>query len=274
MSNPNVDDPSQFGDLARYSAFVYDKERAFRYGQRVRKIIPGYEAMHELAVARMSSVYGEQPIRVLVVGAGSGAEVITIAHGVQKGLLGSGTEIIAVEPSKEMHRSGRAAIRTALKGVSDSGKGLHLHWRSEFLADTLEGVQRGDLTGGFDVATVLLTLHFLPRPAKVALLHEVRQLVRPGGLVLVADIAPETGGNDLVERGEYSEWMLSDWVRRLVLLGASPAAAAESGRHVREDMPWLSAAMEVALLEEVGFTGVTPFFRSLSVHGWWMKNPS
>lgn len=230
--------------------------------------------MHELAAARMSSVFGERPIRILVVGAGSGAEVITIAHAVQTGLLGSGTEITAVEPSTAMHRSGRTAVRKALKGVSDSGKGIDLHWRSEYLADTLEAVQRGDLSGDFDAATVLLTMHFLPVEAKRVLLSEVRQLVRPNGLVMVADIAPETGADNVSQRGDYPEWMLSDWVRRLTMLGASASAAQESGRHVREDMPWISAEMEVELLHQTGFTGVTPFFRSLSVHAWWMRNAS
>ena len=267
MSAPKTDDP------ARYGAFVYDKERAFRYSQRVRKIIPGYEALHELAVARMSSVYNGRPIRVLVVGAGSGAEVVTLAHGVHQGLIASGSEVVAVEPSVEMHRSGRAGLRRSLKAVEEGGKRLQLAWRTEFLADTLDAVGRDELHGEFDVATVMLTLHFLPVEAKQVLLGEVWKLVRPGGLVIVADIAPETDSLSDNGRGNYPEWMLEDWVQRLILLGASPKAANESGRHVREDMPWLSACMEVALLEEAGFTGITPFFRSLSVHGWWMQKP-
>jgi hypothetical protein len=120
----------------------------------------------------------------------------------------------------------------------------------------------------------LLTLHFLPMEAKQVLLSEVRQLVRADGLVMVADIAPETDAESVSHRGDYPEWMLSDWVRRLTLLGASASAAQESGRHIREDMPWLSAEMEVELLHQTGFTEVTPFFRSLSVHAWWMRNPS
>lgn len=268
MSAPKTDDP------ARYGAYVYDKDRALRYGQRVRKIIPGYEALHELAVARMSTVHGGRPIRVLVVGAGSGAEVVTIAHGVHSGLIGSGSEVVAVEPSVAMRRSGSRAVRRALKAVCEGGKELRVEWRSEFLADTLEAVSRGEIEGGFDVVTVMLTLHFLPLEAKRVLLNEVRELVRTGGLVLVADIAPETSekGENL-GRGEYPDWMLHDWIQRLILLGASPTAANESGRHVREDMPWLSARMEVALLVEAGFTEITPFFRSLSVHGWWMRKP-
>lgn len=266
MSTSKIEDP------ARYGAFVYDKDRAFRYGQRVRKIIPGYEALHELAVARMSSAFGDRPIRVLVVGAGSGAEVLTLARGVHQGLIASGSQVVAVEPSLAMRRSGSAAVRKALRAVNESGKELPLEWRTEYLADTVEAVSRGELRGKFDVVTVMLTLHFLPLEAKEILLGEVRKLVRSDGLVLVADIAPETIETERsTGRGEYPDWMLGDWVRRLILLGASPSAAHESGRHVREDMPWISAKMEVELLESAGFTEVTPFFRSLSVHGWWMR---
>jgi tRNA (cmo5U34)-methyltransferase len=84
----------------------FDAERAAGYDERIRGRIPGYDTLHELAA---DLVADELPSggRVLVVGAGTGEEVVRYAR------LSPAVRVTALEPSAAMLRAATARVAQA-----------------------------------------------------------------------------------------------------------------------------------------------------------------
>jgi demethylmenaquinone methyltransferase/2-methoxy-6-polyprenyl-1,4-benzoquinol methylase/phosphoethanolamine N-methyltransferase len=114
--------------------------------------------------------------RVLEVGCGTGS--LTIAA---KAVAGPAGEVYGIDPSKQMIAAARR--KAARKGVDvrfESGAGEKLRF--------------GD--GEFDRVLCSLVLHHLPPDLKVAVLTEIRRVLKPGGIFLAVDFGP--GGHSLV----------------------------------------------------------------------------
>ena len=56
----------------------FDEERARRYDKMARQTLPGYEELHNMASSLLGVALGDAG-RVLVVGAGTGMELLTLA---------------------------------------------------------------------------------------------------------------------------------------------------------------------------------------------------
>src|SRR4051794_9947640 len=57
----------------------FDDDRARRYGQTARQTLPGYEELHNMA-SSLPGIELKEEARVLVVGAGTGMELLTLAE--------------------------------------------------------------------------------------------------------------------------------------------------------------------------------------------------
>src|SRR5689334_22891485 len=138
----------------------FNAERAKGYDHRIEQMIPGYTLMHKLTEVYLSGELPEQA-RVLMVGAGTGAEVV------ECGSKHPGWMITAVDPSSEMIKLGRQKADAA--GLSD-----RVQWQDTSL-------KKLPYSEPFDAATLLLVIHFLPDDGgKAAILEHIAERLKPG----------------------------------------------------------------------------------------------
>jgi tRNA (cmo5U34)-methyltransferase len=112
--------------------------------------------------------------------------------------------------------------------------------------------------GPFDGAACLLTLHFVPREQRLAMLREVHRRLRPGAPFVVAHIS-----------FTQDEPARSMWIARHVAFGGTAPANVESARQaIATRLSILSPEDDEALLRDAGFSGVSLFYAGLSFRGW------
>jgi len=219
----------------------WDNDRAAAYDKRVREAIPGYDALHVLScqiVAETTSGRG----RALVIGAGTGTECIALAESCPH------LSVVGVDPSKEMLDHAEAKVKE-----HDLTARVRLY-----------PAKVGDLPKfePFDVATLLLVMHFLKDDgAKKTLLEEVAAHLKPGAPLVLADLF-----------GTWADaWQqqLRAWWRHLQLAAGIPEAEVEKGfRHVDRDIFPVTEDRLAELLAETGFGPPEPYFRALCFGGW------
>jgi ubiquinone/menaquinone biosynthesis C-methylase UbiE len=107
--------------------------------------------------------------RVLDVGTGPGYLALAASR-----LIGPEGAAVGIDASPEM--IDRARMRAAREGA-----------RAEYQVASAESLPFEE--GSFDVAVSRLVLHHLPGELKLRALGEVRRVLRPGGRLLVADMA-------------------------------------------------------------------------------------
>src|SRR5262245_38780329 len=118
----------------------FDARRSNGYEQKIRQIVPGYEAMHEMAHFLLRTRLLDHA-KVLVLGAGTGQEVVAYA------LANPGWAITGVDPTETMLAVARQQV--ADHNLNDRVR-LHLGY--------LDSLKETSL---FDAATSILVMQFL-----------------------------------------------------------------------------------------------------------------
>lgn len=220
------------------AAQKFDSARATEYQAQSRIALAGYHACHELAACMLSASLGSNSqARVLVVGAGGGAQEIVTAS-----QLGSDWQFMAVDPSQPMMDIAVAELtRTGLAGRTE----IHLGYVDDLPADRQ-----------FDAATLFGVLHHQRGDeAKRQLLHSIATRLAPGAPLILA-------GN----RYAYASQplLLAAWGERWRMQGATPdEVEAKLGKILEGADPPASEEAVAVLLEEAGFTQPAWFFSSL-----------
>lgn len=212
---------------------AFPDHAAGSYDQRIERLVPGYRLAIDL-MASVLAVRRPPPMRVLVPGCGTGAELSAAAPA----LPGAG--FTAVDPSAGMLDVARR------KAEADGSQG-----RIDFHHGTLDGVPGA----AHDAAMLSLVLHFLPDDgAKRDLLRGIASHLRKGGALLLVD-AVEMDGGDAA---------LHDWLRRW---GHDPAGAATVIERMQGAWHRVPEDRLVRLLEQAGFIVGEPFFRAFGYLG-------
>jgi len=162
---PRIEDVATHGQFVPMSRF-YDAMTWILTLGRERKLRD-----RTVALARVAT--GE---RVLEVGCGTGSLALAA-----KAVAGSAGEVFGIDPDGQMIAAARKkAARKKADVHFESGAGEKLRF-----AD-----------GEFDRVLCSLVLHHLPPDLKVAVLAEIRRVLKPGGIFLAVDFGP--GGHSLV----------------------------------------------------------------------------
>jgi tRNA (cmo5U34)-methyltransferase len=222
---------------------VFDADRAQHYDAQRAKLAPMRDALHLLT----GLVLSDRPddARVLVVGAGTGAELLALAaaHPAWRFTL--------VDPAEPMLAVCRQ--RAAQAGIEA---------RCTFHAGYLDSLPAGP---PFHAATCFLVSHFLTDPdRRRALFEAIAARLAPGGVMVSADLA-----GDL--EAPASAELLEVWLRMLAFTGM-PAAEIEGmrasfGRAVAVRPP----AEVAALMGRAGFTPPVLFCQTLFIHAWFAR---
>lgn len=225
---------------------TYDPEKRFNeraqvYDNEIETMIPGYKTMHELSHHILKSSLPKDAF-VLIGGSGTGNEAIEYLS------ENPGWNIVGFDIAEEM-------IKKANSKILQNG-----------IQDRIELVHGGisDVTEeGFDAATLLLVLHFIPKEDKEDFLTEIYNRLKPGGRLIIADICDDSNENRF-------EDFLSVW-SSLQLQTRNQKDVQEMLKNVRENLNKITIEQTITLLEKVGFTNIHHFSKSLLINGFVME---
>lgn len=221
---------------------MLEAERAQAYDHRIRAAIPGYEALHQLAcmiVAEETQGHG----RVLVAGAGTGAECIALAEACPQ------LHVVGVDPAPEM-------LKLADRKVAER----HLVERVRLYPSQVKELPKFE---PFDAATLLLVLHFLPDDgAKLDLLKDVATHLKPGAPVVIADLYG-AGWDDA-----WQAELRTFWTHLQRVAGIAADDITRGFLHVDQSMHPITESRLTELCGQAGLTIPQPFFRALCFGGW------
>lgn len=225
------------------SGIVFDQARAASYDQRFTKLAPLRDALHLL----MRIILAELPqdAQVLCVGAGTGLELLDLAHNFPQ------WRFTAVDPAAPMLEICRQ--RAVEAGVAE---------RCTFHQGYLESLPASD---PFDAATCLLVSHFLVQPEqRRRLFGEIAARLRPQAYLISADLAADM-------TGPQYQALLPVWLRMLQYSGV-PAAEIENFRaSYGRDVALLPLEQVSQLIAAGGWEPPVLFFQTLLIHAWYSR---
>ena len=222
-------------------AFNFDGDYGQGYEALARQVIPGYLTLFPMIGAVIDP---ELPpgARVLVVGCGTGIELVTF-KGIRPDL-----RLHGVDPSAQM-------LDLARQRIARTGDAEGISFQLGYAADVA-------LAPRFDAATLINVLHFVPDDGgKAALLRDIGRRLKPGGVFVLFDLHGDPGS-------EEHERYMPAWERYWRIRGMSAGEMAAFKDRIRHGIHFAPAARVVELAREAGFAEPRRFYRSLLYGGW------
>jgi len=207
---------------------------AAAYAEGPPRMVPGFSGLHRMMSQLMAERIGADG-RVLVLGAGGGLELKTLADD------HAGWTFDGIDPSADMLKTAEVIAASHMDRIT-----LH----RGYIHDAPEGP--------FDGATCLLTFHFIPVEQRLETLRQIRRRLRPGAPFVLAHVS--------FTQTEPERTM---WIARHVAFGGTPPANAEAAiQAISTRLTILAPEDEEAMLREAGFADVSLFYAGLSFRGW------
>lgn len=228
--------------MSQHAAFstsgFFQQEIAEAYDRRNAALRPISDSLHFLMRLAMSDLPAQA--RVLCVGVGTGAEILSLADAF------AGWTFVGVDPSAEM--LGVGAHRLTEAGVMDRCELVHGY--VEDVAET-----------GFDVVVSLLVAHFIRREERPSFYSAIHDRLKPGGRFVSAEISVD------LDAPEFPA-MLTDWKQVQIRMGATPESLGKLESNLRDVLGVLPVAETERLWRDAGFPVPTPFFQAFMIRGW------
>ena len=213
-----------------------DAATVARYAEDTPRKVPGYADLHRMAMLLLAE-RAPQHSDILVYGAGGGLELKAFAE------AQPGWRLVGVDPSAEMLDLARETLGPLQRRV-----------------DLRQGYIDAAPPGPFDGAACLLTLHFLQRDERLAVLRDIRRRMKPDARLAIVHHSYPEGSEPM------------NWLARSALFAdrgvQDVAGASRSAQMMSKQLPILSAVEEEALLEHAGFSEMALFYAAFSFRGW------
>lgn len=220
------------------TAGFFNQDMAEAYDRKNAGLKPISECLHFLTRLVLADLPADA--RVLCVGVGTGAEILSLAE------AHPGWSFVGVDPSGEMLEVGRHRLAEA--GVLE---------RCHLVTGYVEDVTERD----FDAVVSLLVAHFIQRADRPAFYRAIHERLKPGGRFVSAEISGD------LDAPEFPA-MLEDWKQVQALMGATPESLAALPDMLRTVLGVVPPAETEALWREAGFPLPTPFFQAFMIRGW------
>lgn len=220
------------------TAGFFNQEMADAYDRRNAGLKPISDGLHFLMRLTLADLPDDA--RVLCVGVGTGAEILSLAE------ANPGWSFVGVDPSAEMLGVGRFRLEQA--GVMD---------RCELVQGYVEDVA----DQGFDAVISLLVAHFIKRAERPAFYSAIHARLKPGGRFVSAEISGDLEGPEFPD-------MLKDWKQVQTMMGATPDSLAKLPDMMRDVLGVVPVADTEALWRAAGFALPVPFFQAFMIRGW------
>lgn len=220
---------------------TFHADRARRYDDTIRRVIPGYDTLHDLTGLILREEIGPAA-RVLVVGAGTGAELERL------GSANPGWTFTACDPAKGM-----------LEVAADRVRRAALEDRVTLHATTVDAL---DATPPYDAATCLLVMHFIPDDgAKLAVLQDIAARLKPGAPLVFADMYADPASP------RYGR-LTAAWAQWQLRQGIDPVEVEKGLRHVERDIHFVPESRLSELLDAAGFTAPERYYAAFLFGGY------
>lgn len=211
------------------------------YDERIREIIPGYEAMHEVAQYLLQE-HTEDKANILVAGVGTGYE--TTAYALSKPQW----NIVGFDPSADMLAAAREKIQP-----------FDIENRITLIHGSIEDVNQDAL---FDGAASILVMQFLDdNGAKQHYLNEISKRLRQGARIILIDLEGVRYSSDY-------NMLLSAWKSHQYATREDEKQIVRDFEHVDENLQFVSEERIRELLSIAGFSDICKFYKSLLFGGY------
>ncbi|KAG7341725.1 type 12 methyltransferase [Nitzschia inconspicua] len=254
--------------------------------------------------------------KILVVGAGGGLELLKFgtAHVDDWTLVGVDPSFEMLQLAKQTTHSLRTTMRTSTRKTTDdtvtttstaaatttdnNNDGNKDHDDDDH-NNTMMTFYQGYVTdptapkGPFDGATCLLTLHFLPKPERLATLRAIYQSLKHGAPLIVVhhsvdtttNTESNTNTNAVTVTTTTSTTTINPWLMRYAAYTAhtsngyssssnnnnnnmSTEQASRIAQTIQDKLPLLSPTQDEDLLRQAGFQHVQLFYAAFTFRGW------
>ena len=211
------------------------------YDERIRKTFPFYATIHT-AINAVLRVYLRPESEILIVGAGTGAEILEL------GKTNPGWRFVGVDLAKPMLDLAKEKIETV--GLSD-----RVFLINGFVSDL-------PIDKLCDGATAGMIMHFVPDDGgKIEFLRAIAAHLKSGAPFVLMD-----ANGDL--NAPESELMIEAWKHQQNLAGVKWEEV-ESGMKERlKAIHFVSSKRIEQLLNEAGFHRIQRFFQNFILGGW------
>ncbi len=227
--NNNFDATQHFGDR---HASIYD--------EKIRKVIRGYNEMHDLSYYLLKDNLPENA-KILVSGIGTGHEAITYAEN-QKGW-----SIVGVDPTPEMVTSSKNKISQ-----------LGLDSKITVVKGRVENIKENN----FDAATSILGIQFLKDNGdKENYLKSISKKLKKGGKLIVIDLEGQ-------KHSEKFNMLLSAWKIHQYDTREDKDQIDKDFSHVDTDLQFIPEERIIELLKSSGFIKNYKFYQSYLFGGY------
>lgn len=211
------------------------------YDSMARIALPGYEAMHAMALACLRS-HLPATANLLVVGAGTGMELVRF------GKANLQWQMLGVDPSANM-------LAIAQEKIEQQGLSERIKLFQGYTQDL-------PTTPLYDAATCILVMHFVPDDGgKLALLQSIAQRLHPEAVLILVDVFGEKGSPELnpmisILKAFWEEMGMPQEKRMELLETFNKAVYSIPETRVLE------------LLQQAGFGNAIRFYTGLWIGGW------
>ena len=214
-----------------------DPEAVARYIDGPRRFVPGLDALHRMTGILLAESAPDDA-RILVLGAGGGAEIRALADVHPKWTF------VGVDPAAAM-------LDLAKQTVGDHGDRVEL----------VEGYVEDAPEGPFDAALCLLTLHFLAAPERERTVRQIHARLRPGAPFVAAHASfPQTEREREIWLDRYAAYPIAS--------GADPEQVRNARTAVAASLNSLSPEQDEAILRAAGFADASLFYAAFTWRGW------
>jgi len=210
------------------------------YDEKIRKVIRGYEEMHDLSYYLLKDNLGPKA-SILVSGIGTGHEAITYATKQDE------WHITGVDPTPEMIQSTKKRI-----------KQLNLENRIETIEGTVEKIKKTN----FDAATSILVMQFLKDNGdKEQYLKNISKKLKSGAKIIIIDLEGNKNSREF-------KMLLSAWKCHQFSSREDKEQIIKDFNHVESDLQFVPEDRIKELLKLAGFKNICKFYKSYLFGGY------
>lgn len=215
---------------------------ADHYVHTISSKVPGYELLYELTEHILAGLLGGSRVRLLVLAAGGGQELVTLG-------THQTWELTGVDTSGPMLKKAKERIEQA--GILE---------RVKLIQGTINDI---DTAEKFDGATCILMLHFLKtEQEQLDFLRAVYDRLKPGSPFVIAGIFLDPDQNDT------ASILMEAWHRYMQSGGVSEEEWSTFAASLGRELNPIPSFKLIRMLEDVGFSHIECYFRALHVEAY------